>query len=108
MSVSLFNDPVSLIKQHEIKYGIRKVLVAYLRILYEEGQKANRNLNHNRQRLDRIQTGYVQHEIHMAVKCVVQKYKDLFNTELSTDVQTASLVSMYQLMSSALRRAVPR
>ena len=44
----------------------------------------------------------------MAIKCVVQKYRDLFNTELSTAVQTASLVTIYQFMSSALRRAVPR
>ena len=96
MFFCLRNNHVSLIKQHETKYDIRKVLVAYLIILYEEGQKASSNLNHNRQRLDRIQTGYVQHGGHMVVKCVVQKYKDLFNTELSTAVQTASLVSVYQ------------
>ena len=107
MFVSLLNDPVSPIKQHEIKYGIRKTFVTYLRILYEEGQKANSNLNHNRRRLDGIQTGYVQHGNHVAIKCVVQTYRELFNTELSTDVQTVSLVAMYQFMSSALRRAIP-
>jgi len=95
-------------KQHEIKYGVRKIFVTYLRILYEEGQRANRNFNHNRRRLDRNKTGYVQHGDHVAIECVVQKYRDLCNTELSTAVRTASLVAMYQFMSSALRRAVAR
>jgi hypothetical protein len=39
--------------------------------------------------------GYVQHGDHVAINCVVQKYRDLFNTELSSAVQTASLVAVY-------------